>query len=126
MTTALFIVSLFVLCGLVGFKVFEIKFRKTHFLSGLFGKGDEKIHQYINILNSQYYRYKEIAHIFVFDFIPSYTYELLVRMKDYVSKKYYSAGDEFRGRRILRTNGSVSFFLERLAEDRPKTSEPKI
>ena len=126
MTTVLFIVSLFVLCGLLTSKIFEIKFRKTHFLSNLFMMGDETIHHYIGVAVWHYHRYKEITNIFLFDFIPSYAYELLVRMKDHVSKKYYSAGDEFRGRRILKTNGSVSFFLERLAEDKTRTSEPKI
>ena len=116
MTIILFIVSLCVLCGLVVGKVFEIKIRKIHFLSNTFVRGDEKIHEFIGSLVFKYNRYKKITNIFVFEFLPSYLYEVLVRMKDYVSKKYYSAGDEFRGRRVLRSNGSVSFFLERLSE----------
>lgn len=124
MAIILFIVSLCVICSLIGSKVFEIKIRKIHFLSDTFTKGDEKIHQYIDIVIFKYNRYQKIANLFVFDFLPSYLYEVLVRMKDYVSKRYYSAGDGFRGRRILRTNGSVSFFLERLSED--KTGNNKI
>ena len=100
------------------FESFEIKIRKIHFISNLFAKGDQGIHAYTDLVVFKYNRYKKITNIFIFEFLPSYLYELLVRMKDHVSKKYYSAGDGFRGRRVLRSNGSVSFFLERLSEDK--------
>ena len=118
MTTILFIISLIALSGLLASKIFEIKIRKIHFLAQAFIKGDEKIHEFIDVLVFKYNRYKKISNLFLFDFLPGYSYEILVRMKDYVAKKYYSAGDEFRGRRVLRSNGSVSFFLERLSEDK--------
>ena len=123
MTIILFIVSLCVLCGLVAGKLFEMKIRRIHFLSEAFVRGDEKIHQLIAKMIFKCNRYKKIANIFIFEFLPSYLYEVLVRMKDYVSKRYYSAGDEFRGRRVLRSNGSVSFFLERLSEDKPNKTQ---
>ncbi len=120
-TTLVFIVSLCAIFGLLASKVFEIKVKKIGFLSRIFTKGDEKINQGIALGVFKYNRYKKIANLFIFDFLPSYAYELLVKMKDYVAKKYYSAGDDFRGRRILRSNGSVSFFLERLSDDKPHT-----
>lgn len=126
MTTILFFVSLFVLATLVGSKVFEIKVRKIHAFSNAFAKGDEKIHKVIDLLVFKYNRYKKISHIFVFEFLPSYAYEILVKMKDYVSKKYYSSADGFRGRRVLRSNGSVSFFLERLSDDKTHTETRKV
>ncbi len=126
MTTILFFVSLFVMVSLVGSKVFELKVRKIHSLSNLFAKGDEMIHQLIDLGVFKYNRYKKIAHIFVFEFLPSYAYELLVKMKDYVSKKYYSSADGFRGRRVLRANGSVSFFLESLADDKTQPEARKV
>ncbi len=122
----LFIVSLFVLCGLIASKVFEIKFNKIHFFSKWITSWDEKIHKLIEVLIFKYNRYKKISNIFLFEFIPSYAYEILVKMKDYVSKKYYSAGDDFRGRRVLRSNGSVSFFLERLGDDKSSIKNHKI
>lgn len=126
MTTILFFVSFFVLVSLVGSKVFEIKVRKIDLLSNLFNKGDEKIHQLIDLAVFKYNRYKKIGHIFVFEFLPSYAYEILVKMKDYVSKKYYSSADGFRGRRVLRSNGSVSFFLERLSDDKSRPEARKV
>lgn len=104
--------------SLVVSKYLEIKIGKTHFVSGLFIKGDHRIHDLIDTLVFKYNRYKMISHIFFTEFLPSYAYELLIKMKDYVSKKYYENGDSFRGRRVLRSNGSVSFFLERLADDK--------
>jgi hypothetical protein len=122
-TITLFLISMFVLAGLIGSKIFEIKVRRIDFLVNLFIKGDKLIHRLGDILIFKYNRYKKILNIFIFDFLPSYLYELLVKMKDYVAKKYYNAGDSIRGRRILKSNGSVSSFLEQLSED--KTVEKK-
>lgn len=115
---------MFVLVSLVGSKIFEIKVKKVDFLVNLFMKGDKKIHEFRSLLVFKYNRYKKIARIFVFEFLPSYLYELLVKSKDFVAKKYYKAGDNLRGRRILRTDGSVSTFLERLSEE--KVVEKKL
>ena len=124
--TILFFVSMFVLVSMVSLKVFELRVKKIDFLSALFVKGDEKIHQYIQLSLFKYGRYKMIVRIFVFDFIPSYFYELLVKMKDYVSRKYYEAGEGFRGKRILKSTGSVSFFLEKLSEEKQDIETPRV
>lgn len=121
MSTILFLVSMFIIVGLISSKLFEVKVKKIHFISNAFVKGDEQIHKLIELGIYKYNRYRKISNIFIFEFLPSYLYEVLVKSKDYVSKKYYSAGDSFRGRRILKSSGSVSFFLERLAEDKQKT-----
>lgn len=113
-----FTVSLLAIIFMIVRKVLEEKIGQLHFFSKLFQKGDVLIHKLVAILVYKYNRYKKISQIFVFEFLPSYLYELLVKAKDYVSKKYYTAGDGFRGRRVLRSNGSVSFFLERLASER--------
>src|SRR5665213_386729 len=109
MTITLFIVSLIGLSVLIVSKVFEIKVRKIDFLVNAFHKGDARIHAGIDHAYFYYNRYKKIASLFVFDFLPSYLYEMLVKMKDYTSKKYYSKTDDFRGKRVLRNTGSVSF-----------------
>jgi hypothetical protein len=89
-------------------------------MHNLSARGDVVIRQWIAQMVGKWNLYKKIARLFVFDFLPSYIYELLVKAKDYVSKKYYQFGTEFQGRRVLRNTGSVSFFLERLAEEKPK------
>jgi hypothetical protein len=126
MASTLFFISLIGLSILFGSKIFEIKVRKIDFISRLFMKGDEKIHELIALAIFKYHNYKKIAGLFIFDFLPSYTYELLVKLKDYVAKKYYSTGDGFRGRRVLRSDGSVSAFLERLSEKRTDSLNNKI
>ena len=78
------------------------------------------MHQFFQEAGMVYKRYQKIARIFIFDFLPNFAYEMLVRTKDHVAKKYYEAGDNFRGRRILKSRGSVSFFLEKLSEEEPK------
>ena len=118
MTTILFLVSLLVLCGMVVSKMFEMRLNRAHFLSELFTKGDQKIHRIIDHGVVRYYRYKKIGSLFIFEFIPFYMYEILTKTKGHVSRKYHEVEEHFRGRRILKNNGTVSFFLERLAEDK--------
>ena len=123
MMTILFIISLVVLFWLLSYKVFEIKIKRIHFIANIFERGDGKIHIIIERFISRHSHLKKIIHIYIFEFLPSYLYEFLVKAKDNVSKRYYSAGDNFRGRRVLRNNGSVSFFLERLSHEETKIEE---
>ena len=118
MTTIIFFVSMFGVISMLFWKIFEMKVRKIHFLSNIFTKGDDNIHKLIDLTVSKYNFIKKVIDIFVFDFLPSYLYELLIKTKDFVAKKYYKAGDQFRGRRVLKSTGSVSFFLEKLSEDK--------
>ena len=125
-TTIIFFVSLFAILAMLGSKVFEIKVRKIDRLVNFCIKGDAKIHSWIGQAVSRYSRYKKIAHIFVFEFLPAYAYELSVKLKDFIAKKYYEMGDKFRGRRILRDNGSVSAFLQRISDDSGDTQRHKV
>lgn len=118
MSILFFYVSMAILILMVGSKVFERKVRKIEFLSSAFTKGDTKIQSFTDVLIGRYNHLRKIANLFIFDFLPSYFYELLVRTKDFVAKKYYEAGTDFRGKRILKSTGSVSFFLEQLSEDK--------
>lgn len=118
MDTITFIASFSVLTSLFLLKAFDMKVRKVESLGRFFEKSDRKINSFINglILRANYI--KRVSHIFFFDFLPSLVYEGLVKMKDKVAERYYNSGNEFRGRRLLRSDGSVSSFLERLSEDR--------
>jgi len=124
--TILFLISLLVLCGMIASKTFENKLNRLHFVSELFSKGDHKIHAFIDHGVVRYYRYKKIGGLFVFEFLPSYTYEVLVKVKSHVAKKYSEAEESFRGRKILKGNGSVSFFLERLSEEKKVEKKSQI
>jgi len=114
----IFTVSLCVMILMILVKIFQNHVFQIHFLSKLSLKGDEKIQDIIALFVGKYNLYKKIAHLFIFDFLPSYIYEILGKLKDYVARKYYLASSGIRGRRVLRDSGSVSFFLERLAEDK--------
>ena len=125
MAITLFIFSIVGITGLFSYKAFEIKIRRIPFLSNIFEMGDRKIHQFIERFVFHYNHIKKVAHIFVFDFIPSFLYELLTKAKDHVAKRYYNTGDSFRGKRVLRNNGSVSFFLEKLSPNESNSPEHK-
>jgi hypothetical protein len=103
-------------------KIFDRKVRKIRSLAVILEKCDYKIREVIELGIYYYNRSKKISRIFITEFLPAYFYEQLVKMKDRVAKKYYSAGDSFRGRRVLRSDGSVSFFLEKLSEDKNKST----
>lgn len=117
METILFIGSFVGLSILVLLRAVENKVGKISFLEKVYSTSDLKINSFIEGSILRYNYYKKVVQIFVFDFLPSLLYEFLVKSKDYVAKRYYNAGNEFRGRRLLRNDGSVSSFLERLSED---------
>lgn len=119
-STIVFIISFCGIFLLIASKVFQIKVGQINILQKITSFGDVKIHGTWAIVLGKYMLYKKITRLFIFDFLPSYVYEQLVRAKDYVSKKYYQFGTGFQGRRVLRNTGSVSFFLERLAEEKPE------
>ena len=124
-TTIVFFVSLFAILAMLGSKVFEIKVRKIQKLADFYKRGDAKIHQLIEKGIAKYNLYRKIAHIFVFEFLPSYAYELTTKLKDFIAKKYYEMGDKFRGRRVLRDNGAVSAFLQRISDDSVDSQQHK-
>ncbi len=127
MSTSLFIASLFGILLMLSWKAFEIKVRKIDFISNFFAKADTFFKNFFEKAYFLYKRYQLISKLFFFEFLPSYLYEILVKMKDYVAKKYYHlALDEFRGRRVLRSNGSVSFFLEQITSEEGVPSERKV
>lgn len=125
MSFILFVVSLVVLFAMISSKVWEVKVRKIETLAEVYLKGDRKIHGWIDRGIFAYNHSRKIARLFFFDFLPSYIYELSIKLKDYVSKRYYSADGQFRGRRILRDNGSVSAFLQNITVDSSDGSHRK-
>lgn len=120
MTIYTFFISFGVIVTIALLKAIDLKIKNIDSLSNFFKSSDRKIERAFEYLIIKYNWLKKISNIFIFEFLPSYLYENLVKMKDYVSKKYYESGDKIRGRRVLRSNGSVSFFLDRLSEERGK------
>lgn len=117
MSTIFFIGSFIALFVMIVAKSFQIRTGNVNFISNLFKKADVLVDGLIAGYFLRFNYFKKVANLFLFDFIPSLAYEMLVKSKDYVSRRYYNAGNEFRGRRMLRSDGSVSSFLERLSED---------
>lgn len=117
-TITIFVLSLLAISAMIVRKVFEYKIQKTHFINNLIYKADIFMHGRIEKLILFYRRFQQISSIFFFEFLPAFFYEQLGKLKDYVARKYYLAGDQFRGKKILRSQGSVSAFLGALSEDK--------
>ncbi|MFZ2523267.1 MAG: hypothetical protein WAW92_02665 [Minisyncoccia bacterium] len=126
MTTIIFFISLFAMLLVASLRAYQIKVKEIGFLSRVYLKGDMFLNDVFEFVTYKYNRWKMISQIFFFEFLPSLLYENLVKAKDYVSKKYYENGDKFRGRRVLRSNGSVSFFLGRLSEEKGSSHQGRI
>jgi hypothetical protein len=118
MTTTVFISSFVALLAMIGTKMIEQKLGSFPLWTRLVSKTDEWVHSWMDALIGKYQLWKKIAYLFIFNFLPSYAYELLVKMKDYVYKKYYESQSKLKGnKRMLRTNGSVSSFLQEITAD---------
>lgn len=123
MTITVFISSFVALLAMIGTKMVEQRLGSFPLWTRLVSKTDEVVHDIVSRLVGKYQLWKKIAYLFVFNFLPSYAYELLVKMKDYVYKKYYESQSKLKGnKRMLRTNGSVSSFLQEISAE-PKKEE---
>ncbi len=117
MTTIFFVVSFIALICLILFRVIQNNFNLS-FLSRIYTKTDSIMESVISSIFLKYNYFKKVGQIFVFEFLPALVYEFLVKSKDYVARRYYNSANEFRGRRMLRNDGSVSAFLEQLSGDK--------
>ncbi len=124
--TIIFFTSIIVMFFVSMLRAYQLRVGQVGFLSSLYLKGDMFLNKVFEYLTYKYNRWKMIGQIFIFEFLPSLLYENLVKAKDFVSKKYYENGDKFRGRRVLRSHGSVSFFLGRLSEDKGHSPEGRV
>lgn len=121
MTTTIFISSFVALLAMIGTKMIEQKLGSFPLWTRLVSRTDEVVHDIVSRLVGKYQLWKKIAYLFIFNFLPSYAYELLVKMKDYVYKKYYESQSKLKGnKRMLRTNGSVSSFLQEISAEPKK------
>lgn len=121
MTTTVFISSFVALLAMIGTKMIEQKLGSFPLWTRLVSKTDEAVHDMVSRVLAKYQLYKKIVYLFIFNFLPAYTYELLVKMKDYVHKKYYESQSKLKGnRRMLRANGSVSSFLQEISAEPKK------
>lgn len=109
------------LLAMIGTKMIEQKLGSFPLWTRLVVRTDEIVHEYMSRLVAKYQLWKKIVYLFIFNFLPSYAYELLVKMKDYVYKKYYESQSKLKGnRRMLRAKGSVSSFLQEISAEPQK------
>lgn len=126
MTTTIFFFALLVLFFVLVVRMYLQKVGEVSFFARVYLNGDLYFDKIFDAIIYKYNRWRKISQIFFFEFLPSLLYENLVKAKDYVSKKYYESGDRIKGRRVLRSHGSVSFFLGRLSEERHREHEKHV
>ncbi len=89
-------------------------------LSDVVRKFDTKAHYFRDLVYKKVRLYKRIVSLFIFDFLPAYLYEKSVSLKDYLYKKYYESASNLKGnRKILKSSGSVSSFLQEIKLEKP-------
>ncbi len=119
--TILFFSSFAVMVSMILFKGLELKLA---FVSNTMKFFDNKAHQFRLYVEKKVKLYKKIAYLFIFDFIPAYLYEKSVSLKDYLYKKYYESAVSLKGnRKILKSSGSVSSFLQEIKLEKPDEKE---
>jgi hypothetical protein len=113
-----FITSLSVLIFMVFFKYLALSQNKEVFWSRFLHFADSQVHRFTHFFESKYRLYKKIFYLFTFEFLPSFFYEKTVKLKDYIAKRYYASADSLKGnKKMLRTNGSVSSFLQSINKE---------
>ena len=112
---------------MLGSKLAEERLGKFHWWSRIASWGDQKVHNIIHIVTEKYRFYKKVATIFIFEFLPAYAYRKLIELKDYVYKKYYLSASNLKGeKRMLRSSGTVSEFLQKISKENENDSKQSI
>lgn len=127
MSIILFYSSLIALVLMLLSKIVEIKVDSFNFWANFSKRTDYIINNFLDNLYKRLRLYKKIAYLFLFEFLPSYMYENTIKLKDYIYKKYYSSADSLKAnKRILRSNGSVSAFLQDISKESKDTLQTDI
>lgn len=122
MVIYIFYSSLIALILMLLSKIVEIKVDNFNFWSNFSKRTDFFIDKIIDSVYKRVRLYRKIAYLFVFEFLPSYMYENTVKLKDFIYKKYYASADSLRAnKKILRSNGSVSAFLQDISKESKET-----
>ena len=107
-----------------GIKLVESHRGEISWWARLISRADARIHYWMRWVEGKYVLYKKIASIFVFEFLPAYLFEQVVKLKDYLYKKYHTSRTNLKGeKRMLRSTGSVSEFLQSISKEEQKIRE---
>ena len=120
----LFGLSFLGIAGMLSFKLVEERMGGVNWWTNFIVRADSKIHQLISQSAVKYKLWKKVVLVFIFEFLPAYAYEQTIKLKDYIYKRYHSSAGKMKGeRRMLRTNGSVSEFLQNIKKIDQKAGE---
>lgn len=112
----MFVSSFAVIVLMIVSKIAEKRIGTIALWTSFVEKSDERIHAFLLSVSKKYKLWKKIAYLFFFEFLPAYMYELLVKMKDYVQRRYYESQTRLQGnKKMLRSSGSVSSFLQEIS-----------
>ena len=104
---------------MLGTKLVQERFGTFDWWTTMATWADQKVHAVMATIADKYKLYKKIAGIFFFEFLPAYIYHSLVKMKDYMYRKYYASAGNLKGeKRMLRSNGTVSEFLQTISKEK--------
>jgi hypothetical protein len=122
---SLFISSFAAITFMLASKLAEARFGEFHWWSKMASWGDQKVHGVMTVVVQKYQLYRKIAYIFIFEFLPAIAYHKTIELKDYLHKKYYTSSVSLRGeKRMLRSSGSVSEFLQNIKKE--ETIAPEV
>ena len=122
----LFGISLFVLILLFTGKFFESRSLKPNFISSLFKKLDPLAEK---LFGQVAFRYRQVDQTLRYIFLvllPRKSEESLKQAKEAAIGEYKRRKELVLGKRELAKNGSASFFLKKMKEDKMKSKPGRI
>jgi hypothetical protein len=121
---SLFYISFSCITVMLGIKLIEKHRGEISWWASLIDRADARIHRFLRMLEGKYRLWKKISGIFIFEFLPAYLFEQVVKLKDYLYKKYHTSAGSLKGeKRMLRNTGSVSEFLQSISKEGEKTEK---
>jgi hypothetical protein len=125
-TIVIFASSLALALILVLFRTFEIKYGKNNFVLGGLRRIDTKSEKLISILKFKWLQISQSLRYIVSVQMKEYFKNLFKKLEEKVIEQYKIKQSTIMGQKQIPSNGSASFYLKKISEDKENTKKGKI
>jgi hypothetical protein len=125
-TITIFISSLFVLAAFLGLKTAEIKYEKRNIFCEILGKFDEGAHKLVANLKFKSLQLIQSARYIVLVEAKEAARKLFEKLEEKIIAEYRAGHTMIMGQKEIAGNGSASFYLRKITENKDNGQRGKI
>lgn len=125
-TIIVFASSLFLAALIVLIKAIELKYGKKNILLGLISKFDRKADAFVASLKFKGLQIIQSIRYIILVEAKAFFWALLIKIENRIKEEYRTRENTIMGRKNLKPNGSASFYLKKITEEKNGAEKGKI